>query len=47
LRDANHCPNHFARVNNDVDQNTKSGNQNREKRKADQPTIKTTGKAKQ
>jgi len=47
LRDANHCPNYFARANNDVDQNSKGGNQDREKRKADQPTIKITRKAKQ
>jgi hypothetical protein len=47
LHNANHRANHFARADNDVDQNTKSGNQDREKRKADQPTTKTTRKAKQ
>jgi hypothetical protein len=45
LRDANHCANHFARADNDVDQNPKGGNQDREKRKADQPTIIITRKA--
>jgi hypothetical protein len=45
LRDANHCANHFARADNDVDQNTKGGNQNREKRKADKPTTIITRKA--
>jgi hypothetical protein len=47
LHHANHCANYFARADNDVDQNTKGGNQDREKRKANQPTTKTTGKAKQ
>jgi hypothetical protein len=35
LHNANHRANHFARADNDVDQDTKGGNQNREKRKAD------------
>jgi hypothetical protein len=42
LRDANHRANHFACADNDVDQNPKGRNQDREKRKADQPTITTT-----
>jgi hypothetical protein len=42
LRDANHCANYFARADNDVDQDTEGRNQDREKRKADQPTITTT-----
>jgi hypothetical protein len=42
LHNANNCANHFARADNDVDQDSKGGNQDREKRKADQPTTNTT-----
>jgi hypothetical protein len=45
LHNANHRANHFARADNDVDQDTEGGNQNREKRKADQPTTTITRKA--